>query len=117
MTLSKEKKDRLTQENGNLANQVWKLKKENQALHKNLINEKKVLNNFVGGTSKLNNMLFSQQSPTCKLGLGGKNHRRKFNESLCFVKASYKICTYCEKQGHINHFCRIRNVVHERKYK
>lgn len=76
----KKKKDRLTREIDFLANQNLKLKKKNQVLHKNLINEKKALNNFVGGINKLNNMLFLQQSPSYILGFGSKNHKGKFNE-------------------------------------
>ena len=47
---------------------------------------KKVLNNFVGGTSKLNNMLLLQQSPSCKLRLGGKNHKGKLMNRYVLLK-------------------------------
>lgn len=62
-SLQKEK-DELTRGGDLLANRNGKLKKENELIHQNLMNEKKASKNFVGGTSMLNNMLFLQQSPS-----------------------------------------------------
>lgn len=46
--------------------------------------EKKVLNKFVGDTSKLKNMLLLQQGSSCKLGHGGKKHEICTYEPLWF---------------------------------
>lgn len=40
---------------------------------------------LIDGSQKLSNMLLSQKSRSCKLGLGGYNHKGEYNKPLVFV--------------------------------
>lgn len=106
-------KDRLTQENSLLAYEYLRLKKQKQALHKNLMSEKSTQYFYWGNKWAQQQAIFL----SFKHGLTGKNHKGKFNKPVCFVKVSCKTCTYYGQQGYINPFCRIKKVIYERKYR